>query len=184
MPASARTTPPTVQGGISGSNGPWSYSLGLARIPQRRLQRRRRCRALPHRQWRPAQQRRRRLPQQLAARRAALQTRPGPRAPGSILEAGSRNAFDSGGVATDAYNPTRPVRYGLQLRNRRQRSLDIDPAPGATARTTAAASPRHAASSPPAEAAGPGRTTCACRSAADAGAGEPRPGRHQHHQLP
>ncbi len=104
--------------GISGSKGPWSYSLAMAQFRSGGFNVA--ADAERYRQVNGA------LPSSdvdgyrnssLTAR-AGLRLAPGQEIEAAILEASSRNAFDSGGVATDAYNSDKTRVRSLQARNR------------------------------------------------------------------
>ncbi len=104
--------------GISGGNGPWSYSLAMAQFRSAGF-----SVAADADRYRQANGA---LPSNDAdgyrnnslTARAGLQLAPGHDIEAAILEAGSRNAFDSGGVATDAYNSDKTRVHSLQSRNR------------------------------------------------------------------
>ena len=103
--------------GFSGGSGPWSYSLAKAEFRSAGFNA-----AADAERYRVANGA---LPSNDAdgyrnsslTGRIALRIAPGHEVQASILEAGSRNAFDSGGVATNAYNTDKSRVYSLQLRN-------------------------------------------------------------------
>lgn len=107
-----------VQGGISGGNGGWSYSLGLSRLTTEGVS----VAADPVR-YRIASGS---VPSADAdgygnsaySARLAYSLAPGHEAGITLLEATSRNAFDGGGALVDAYNRDKTVARSAYLRNR------------------------------------------------------------------
>jgi vitamin B12 transporter len=140
-----------VQGGVSGGSNGWSYNLGLSRLTTDGVS----VAADPVR-YRIASGS---VPNADAdgygnsavSARLAYAFAPGHEMGATLLEASSRNAFDGGGLTVDAYNRDKNAGAQRLPAQPPQRNLDVDPALGASAKTTAAALPRHAASSPPSQ---------------------------------
>lgn len=106
------------QAGVSGGSGPWSYSVAASRLTTNGFN----AAADPAR-FRTAQGS---VPNGDAdgyrnsalSARVTYQLAAGHELGASLLEATSRNAYDSGGVAVDAYNSDKTRVHGLHLRNR------------------------------------------------------------------
>jgi hypothetical protein len=167
----------TVQGGISGgSNGPWSYSLAAKRLTSDGFN----VAADPVR-YRIANGA---VPNADAdgyrnSAVSAASPTPSPPATSSRLRCSKPAAAMPSIAAASPSTPTtatRPVSRSCNCATASARNLDLDPAPGASAKTTAAASPRHAASSPPADPMDLAERPAPSAGCIDAGAGEHRPG--------